>query len=80
MDSGGQYLDGTIDVTRTFHYGTPDPEVIEMYTRVLLGHIDLARVVVPRGTIDRGLDLVSRQHIYEKGLDYRFRSDAGKEN
>lgn len=71
VDSGGQYLDGTTDITRTFHYGNPDPEMIEMYTAVLMGHIDLARTVVPENTRDAGLDLATRQYIYRKGLDYR---------
>ncbi|CAM6053450.1 unnamed protein product [Sphagnum tenellum] len=72
VDSGGQYLDGTTDVTRTFHYGSPDPEVVEMYTRVLMGAIDLARLVVPDNTMDRSVDLATRQHIFSKGLDYRW--------
>merc|ERR1711974_337377 len=47
VDSGGQYLDGTTDVTRTFHYGTPTDEMIERYTDVLQGAIELARVKAP---------------------------------
>ena len=45
VDSGGQYLDGTTDVTRTFFYGrAPDPEIVEMYTRVLMGAVDLGTI------------------------------------
>ena len=73
MDSGGQYLDGTTDVTRTFSYGTaPDPEIIEMYTRVLMGAIDLARAVVPAKTQSGFLDLKTRQPLYSRALDYRL--------
>ena len=72
MDSGGQYLDGTTDVTRTFFYGTsPDPEIIEMYTRVLMGAVDLARAVVPAKTQSGFLDLNTRQPLYSRALDYR---------
>ena len=62
---------GTTDVTRTLHYGSPSAEEIEMYTRVLMGAIDLARVIVPDGTNDRAVDYATRQHIFNKGLDYR---------
>ena len=72
MDSGGQYLDGTTDVTRTFFYGAaPDPEVVEMYTRVLMGAVDLARAVVPAKTRSGFLDLNARQPLYSRALDYR---------
>ncbi len=52
LDSGGQYLDGTTDVTRTFHYGEPTAFMVEAYTRVLMGAIDLARAVFRKGTPD----------------------------
>ncbi len=52
LDSGGQYLDGTTDVTRVFHFGTPSSFVVEAYTRVLMGAIDLARAVFLEGTPD----------------------------
>ena len=57
---GGQYLDGTTDVTRTFHYGTPKPFEIEVYTRVLMGAIDLARATFLDGTPDTRLDILAR--------------------
>lgn len=41
VDSGGQYLDGTTDVTRTFHFGKPTPEEKDAFTRVLLGNLDI---------------------------------------
>lgn len=73
VDSGGQYLDGTTDVTRTFDYGDgpADPEVVDRYTRVLRGAIDLASIVVPASTKDAGVDLATRQHLYDVGLDFK---------
>jgi Xaa-Pro aminopeptidase len=71
VDSGGQYQDGgTTDVTRTFHYGQPTSEMIEMYTRVLMGHIDLARAIVPEGSTDREIDFATRQPLYKVGMTY----------
>ncbi len=72
VDSGGQYLDGTTDVTRTFFYGSePDPEWVDRYTRVLMGKIDLARAVFPDGTLETALDYATRQHLFNAGLDYK---------
>ena len=51
LDSGGQYLDGTTDVTRTFHYGTPTQYQKESYTRVLMGQLNLAMAVIPEGVV-----------------------------
>eukprot|EP01033_Poteriospumella_lacustris_P019269 gene19269-13930_t len=50
LDSGGQYADGTTDVTRTFHFGVPTAHQKNMYTRVLKGHIAIDRLVFPTGT------------------------------
>lgn len=77
LDSGGQYKDGTTDVTRTMHYGEPTEEQIEAYTRVLAGHVDLASVVFPEGTADTRLDVLARRHLYEVGLDYRHGTGHG---
>ena len=77
LDSGGQYLDGTTDVTRTFHYGNPPQEVIQRYTWVLMGAIDLAKVIVPLGTQDTSIDLLARQELYYRGLDYRHNTGHG---
>ena len=49
-DSGGQYLDGTTDVTRTWHFGTPNDEEKRAFTRVLQGHIAIDTTVFPEGT------------------------------
>ncbi|MGN7661123.1 MAG: aminopeptidase P family protein [Anaplasma sp.] len=70
LDSGGQYLDGTTDITRTVAIGTPSREHIERFTMVLKGHIALARVVFPTGTSGGNLDVLARQYLWEKKLNY----------
>ena len=70
VDSGGQYLDGTTDVTRTVAIGTPEPEHRDRFTRVLRGHIALATARFPRGTTGAQLDTLARQFLWQAGLDY----------
>ena len=70
LDSGGQYLDGTTDVTRTVALGTPSAEMRDRYTRVLKGHIALASIRFPEGTTGAELDVLARQYLWEVGLDY----------
>jgi len=72
LDSGGQYLDGTTDVTRTTHFGTPTAEEKDAYTRVLLGNLDVERVVIPNDGSHGGadIDILARRHLWEAGLDY----------
>jgi Xaa-Pro aminopeptidase len=70
IDSGGQYLDGTTDVTRTVAIGTPSAEMIDRFTRVLKGHIALARVRFPAGTSGHQLDALARMSLWGAGLDY----------
>ena len=70
LDSGGQYLDGTTDVTRTIALGAPSLEMRDRFTRVLKGHIALASVRFPEGTTGSDLDVLARQHLWEMGLDY----------
>jgi Xaa-Pro aminopeptidase len=70
IDSGGQYPDGTTDVTRTVIVGTPTPEMRDRFTRVLKGHIALATVVFPEGTTGAALDAFARRPLWEAGLDY----------
>ncbi|CAG0879201.1 unnamed protein product [Darwinula stevensoni] len=77
LDSGGQYLDGTTDVTRTMHYGSPTPFQKEAYTRVLMGAIDLARTVFPKGTTDVAVDLAARGPLFSAGLNYRHGTGHG---
>ncbi|XP_066984437.1 xaa-Pro aminopeptidase 1-like isoform X3 [Macrobrachium rosenbergii] len=77
LDSGGQYLDGTTDVTRTVHYGKPTSLMIETYTRVLMGHIDLATAVFPKEILDTSVDILARKPLYEIGLDYNHATGHG---
>ncbi|MDE1939882.1 MAG: aminopeptidase P family protein [Alphaproteobacteria bacterium] len=70
IDSGGQYPDGTTDVTRTVIVGAPTAEMKDRFTRVLKGHIALATVKFPEGTIGAALDTLARRPLWEIGLDY----------
>lgn len=70
VDSGGQYLEGTTDVTRVFAIGEPTPEQKEMYTRVLKGHLRLASAIFPKGTTGHQLDVLARYDIWQRGLNY----------
>ncbi|MGO1118761.1 aminopeptidase P family protein [Rhodovibrionaceae bacterium A322] len=70
VDSGGQYLDGTTDVTRTIAVGQPSEEVRRRFTLVLKGHIALARVRFPEGTSGSQLDALARQFLWQEGLDF----------
>ncbi len=77
VDSGGQYRDGTTDVTRTMAVGTPTAEMKDRFTRVLKGHIALARAVFPVGTRGAQLDVLARQFLWEAGLDYAHGTGHG---
>jgi Xaa-Pro aminopeptidase len=70
VDSGGQFLDGTTDITRTVAIGEPSLEMRDRFTRVLKGHIALARVRFPAGTTGSALDALARISLWEAGLDY----------
>lgn len=70
VDSGGQYPDGTTDITRTVAIGLPSPEMRDRFTRVLKGHIALARARFPEGTSGQQLDALARHYLWEAGLDY----------
>ncbi|XP_077163793.1 xaa-Pro aminopeptidase 2 [Paroedura picta] len=70
LDSGGQYLDGTTDITRTVHLGEPTPFQKEAYTRVLMGNIDLSRLIFPYETSGRMVEAIARQALWEVGLNY----------
>jgi Xaa-Pro aminopeptidase len=70
VDSGGQYLDGTTDVTRTVAMGEPSAEMRERFTLVLKGHLALARVRFPVGTTGPALDALARLPLWMAGLDY----------
>ena len=77
VDSGGQYRDGTTDVTRTLVVGTPSAEMQDRFTRVLKGHIALARAIFPAGTKGVQLDALARQHLWAAGLDYNHGTGHG---
>mgnify|MGYP003645853561 CR=1 FL=1 len=70
VDGGGQYLDGTTDVTRTMAIGEPTQEQRDRYTRVLKGHIAMAVIRFPAGTTGHQLDAIARQPMWMAGLDY----------
>jgi Xaa-Pro aminopeptidase len=78
-DSGGQYLDGTTDVTRTVWIGPGDPsaEMKDRFTRVLKGHIAIARAIFPEGTSGSQLDTLARQHLWAAGVDYAHGTGHG---
>ncbi|KAJ7592530.1 aminopeptidase-P [Mycena floridula] len=69
-DSGGQYLDGTCDTTRTVHFGRPDAEMCEAYTKVLQGHIAIDSAIFPQGTSGRQLDVLARRALWKDGMNY----------
>ena len=70
LDSGGQYLQGTTDITRTTALSTPTPEQKRNFTLVLKGHINVARLKFPHGTRGNQMDILARQALWEYGLDY----------
>ncbi|RMD48496.1 MAG: aminopeptidase P family protein [Alphaproteobacteria bacterium] len=70
IDSGGQYRDGTTDVTRTLACGTPPPEARAAFTRVLRGMIAVSRLRWPEGLAGRDLDPFARAALWAAGLDY----------
>ncbi|XP_028520956.1 xaa-Pro aminopeptidase 1 isoform X2 [Apis cerana] len=70
VDSGGQYLDGTTDVTRTLHFGTPTEEQKKAYTRVLIGAIQLSSLIFPSNLKSNQLDIVAREPLWNIGYDY----------
>jgi Xaa-Pro aminopeptidase len=77
VDSGGQYLDGTTDVTRTVVLGEPSAEMRDHFTRVLKGHIALASIRFPEGTTGADLDVLARQHLWAVGRDYAHGTGHG---
>ena len=77
VDSGGQYPDGTTDVTRTVAIGTPTAEMRDRFTRVLKGHVAVARALFPEGTRGSQLDSFARQYLWQAGLDYAHGTGHG---
>ena len=70
IDSGGQYLGGTTDITRTWAIGTPDAAIKRDYTLVLKGTMQLSRARFPRGTPSPMLDALARAPLWQHGIDY----------
>lgn len=77
VDSGGQYRNGTTDVTRTVCIGTPTTEQIRRFTQVLKGHIAIARVVFPQGTTGVQLDVLARLALWSDGVDFEHGTGHG---
>lgn len=76
-DSGGQYKDGTTDVTRTYHFGEPTAYEKRCFTRVLQGHIAVDSAVFPQGTTGFLLDPFARHALWKDGLDFRHGTGHG---
>jgi Xaa-Pro aminopeptidase len=70
IDSGGQYQDGTTDITRTVAVGAPTADMRRNFTLVLKGHIAIARAIFPDGTSGAQLDSLARQFLWRAGLDF----------
>jgi Xaa-Pro aminopeptidase len=77
IDSGAQYEDGTTDVTRTLAVGAPTREMRDRFTRVLKGHIAIARTVFPKGTSGAQIDALSRLALWQAGLDFEHGTGHG---
>ncbi|KXJ06335.1 Xaa-Pro aminopeptidase 1, partial [Exaiptasia diaphana] len=76
-DSGAQYKDGTTDVTRTVHFGTPTRYEQECFTRVFKGHVALASAVFPNKTTGHRMDILSRKALWDVGLDFQHGTGHG---
>jgi Xaa-Pro aminopeptidase len=77
IDSGGQYVDGTTDITRTVPIGEPTDEMRDRFTRVLKGHIAVATALFPKGTRGTQIDSFARRPLWEAGLDYAHGTGHG---
>lgn len=77
LDSGGQYREGTTDITRTLHLGNPTDKEKNHYTLVLKGHIHLRHAVFPEGTTGEQLDPIARTPIQKAGYDYSHGTGHG---
>ncbi|HTB04688.1 MAG TPA: aminopeptidase P family protein [Bradyrhizobium sp.] len=77
IDSGAQYEDGTTDVTRTIAIGAPTLEMQDRFTRVLRGHIAIARALFPDGTTGAQLDSLARQYLWQAGIDFEHGTGHG---
>ncbi len=77
-DSGGQYYGGTTDITRTIYLGDKPPETLKLiYTKVLLGHLNISMLKFPAGTRGYQLDSIARYNLWNDGLDYNHGTGHG---
>lgn len=77
VDSGAQFKDGTTDITRTMHFGTPTQFQKQCFTQVLQGHMALASAVFPQGTKGPALDTLARKYLWESGLNFNHGTGHG---
>lgn len=77
VDSGGQYMDGTTDITRTVAIGNPSKEMRDNFSRVLKGHIAIAQARFPKGTTGVQIDILARKALWDAGLDYEHGTGHG---
>ena len=78
IDSGGQYMGATTDITRTISIGTPTTKQKEYYTKVLKGHIALASATFPQNKVSGAhLDILARQYLWQNGDDYAHGTGHG---
>ncbi len=77
IDSGGQYLEGTTDITRTVVFGKPTPRQKDMFTRVLMGNIDCTITPFPSGTTGQRHEVFARRHLWLAGRDYNHGTGHG---
>ncbi|XP_030595469.1 xaa-Pro aminopeptidase 2 [Archocentrus centrarchus] len=80
IDSGGQYLDGTTDITRTIHWGKPTEMQKEAFTRVLMGNIEISQTIFPSGTRGVNMEMLGRRALWEVGLNYGHGTGHGVGN
>uniref|UniRef100_A0A672YH02 X-prolyl aminopeptidase (aminopeptidase P) 2, membrane-bound n=1 Tax=Sphaeramia orbicularis TaxID=375764 RepID=A0A672YH02_9TELE len=80
VDSGGQYLDGTTDITRTVHWGIPTAMQKEAFTRVLMGNIEISRTIFPSDTRGINIEMLGRRALWEVGLNYGHGTGHGVGN
>ncbi|KAJ8255131.1 hypothetical protein GJAV_G00201270 [Gymnothorax javanicus] len=80
VDSGGQYLDGTTDITRTVHWGKPTDFQKEAFTRVLMGNIEISRTIFPARTRGVNIEMLGRRALWEVGLNYGHGTGHGVGN
>jgi Xaa-Pro aminopeptidase len=80
IDSGGHYYGGTTDVTRTILVGSAHIQWKEYYTRILKGHIALAKIKFPKGLTGANIDILARQYLWDMGEDYAHGTGHGVGN